>query len=272
MLDEFISYLKEQLGQPYLWGGQHTKLTPDNYVAVINKKEDGRGGYAGGPTYAEAVISFCKKKFDKGATELFAYDCSGIGCWFLFNLHHLYKSDVNANTMMTRCTLKDELPKRGWWVFKLSGTKASHVGYMISDTTLIEAKGRKYGVVETTFKKSDWDRWGIPAVFEKEILEPEPEPEPEPDPKPEPSKRIVVVVGKSVRVHKKPTKLSKTLWFAHSAAYYKAQGSNRPNDLYYLLDIADNGWYHVSTIATEHDRTGYITNKEKYTKLVIVKE
>ena len=29
MIKEFIEYLKEQVGQPYLWGGQHTKLTLD---------------------------------------------------------------------------------------------------------------------------------------------------------------------------------------------------------------------------------------------------
>ena len=99
----------------------------------------------------------------------------------------------------------------------------------------------------------------------------DPEPEPEP-PTPEPSKRIIVVIGKSVRVHRKPSVTSRTVWIAHSGAYYKAQGSNRPNDLYYLLDIADNGWYHISTINEEKDRTGYITNKAKYTKLVDVYE
>ena len=105
--------------------------------------------------------------------------------------------------------------------------------------------------------------------------EPDPDPQPdppEPGPQPEPSKRIVVVIGKSVRVRKKPSALSRTLWIAHSAAYYKAQGSTRPNDLYYLMDIAENGWYHIKTINTEHDLTGYITNKPKLTKLVDVNE
>ena len=103
--------------------------------------------------------------------------------------------------------------------------------------------------------------------------DPEPEPPtPDPDPKPEPSKRIIVVIGKSVRVHKAPSVISRTVWIAHSGAYYKSKGSNRPNDLYYLLDIAENGWYHIQTINTEHDLTGYITNKAKFTKLVEVNE
>ena len=52
---EFIEYLKGQVGEPYLWGGQHTKLTPENYIAVIEKNEAGRGKYPDGTTYASTV-------------------------------------------------------------------------------------------------------------------------------------------------------------------------------------------------------------------------
>lgn len=30
-LSDFNAYLNEQIGQPYLWGGQPAKLTPDTY-------------------------------------------------------------------------------------------------------------------------------------------------------------------------------------------------------------------------------------------------
>ena len=30
MLAKFNDYLTDQIGQPYVWGGQHTKLTPEN--------------------------------------------------------------------------------------------------------------------------------------------------------------------------------------------------------------------------------------------------
>ena len=39
MVDTFIDYLVAQIGQPYVWGGQHTKLTPSTYSSVIDKKE-----------------------------------------------------------------------------------------------------------------------------------------------------------------------------------------------------------------------------------------
>ena len=167
-VNAFIEYLRAQVGEPYLWGGQHTKLTPENYVSVITRKESD-------PEHRQDAIDFCRQKFDAGASVLYGYDCSGLGCYWLYNLAHLYKCDVNANTMMGRCILKDAPPKRGWWVFRLSGKRASHIGYMIDDAYLIEAKGRKYGVVKTKFRVKDWACWGIPKVFEEE-LKPQPEP------------------------------------------------------------------------------------------------
>ena len=181
-LEEFISYLIEQIGQPYLWGGQHTALTPANYKTVIHKKESGRGGYTGGPTYEEAAIDFCEKKFKEGYDILYAYDCSGLGMYWLQNVKKLYRSDMNANTMMSKCELTTEKPKKGYWVFRLDGNRASHIGYMINDQYLVEAKGRKYGVVKTKFKAKDWAKWGVPLIFKSQIVNPDPKPEPAPEP------------------------------------------------------------------------------------------
>ena len=240
MLNEFIQYLQSQVGQPYLWGGQHTKLTPANYVSLIHKKEDGRGGYKD-ETYAQAAIDFCKKRFEAGAKVLYAYDCSGLGCYWLYNIKHLYKGDVSANTMMHRCTLKKEAPKRGWWVFHTdSKGKATHVGYMISDSYLIEAKGRKYGVVKTKFRAKDWDRWGIPQVFAEELTPPAPEP-----------KGRVEVIGWRVSVREADNTDGKRLFIAHRGDKFK------------LIDTAASGWYRIQT----HKGDGYITNKSEYTKV-----
>ena len=249
MVDEFIVYLKEQVGQPYLWGGQHTKLTPANYKAVIHKKEAGRGSYPDGTTYEQAVIDFCEKKFDAGATVLYAYDCSGLGCYWLYDLTHLYKGDVNANTMMGRCILKTDPPKKCWWVFRLDGKRASHIGYMIDDQYLIEAKGRKYGVVKTKFREKDWNKWGIPKVFEKELT-PQPEPTPSPEP-PEPGKKVEVV-GKSVNVRASDSTKGKILFTAHKG------------DRFPFLSVAPSGWYEIET----RKGPGFITDLPRYTKIV----
>lgn len=266
MLNEFMQYLSDQRGQPYVWGGQHLRLTPQNYESVIHIREDGRGGYADGTTYADASINFCKKRFNAGAEVLYAYDCSGLGMYFLQDLKHIY-SDMTADGMMHKCTdvTSTGKPLKGWWVFRTDDKgKATHIGYMIDDGSLIESKGRRYGVVKTTFKASDWSCWGIPICMEDEVRNREPDP-------PKPYEYYVYVVARSVRIHKAPRVASKTLWIGHNAAYYKARKSTRPSDFYRLIDVAANGWYHIETV-DDNKRTGYITNKSKYTKLVGAKQ
>ena len=235
MLSDFILYLIQQIGMPYLWGGQHTKLTPANYKTVIARKESD-------PANRKRVEAYCEKMFAKGYETLWAYDCSGLGVYWLTDLKHLYKSDVNANTMKGRCVLKSELPKRGWWVFKCSGNRAMHIGYMIDDEYLIEAKGRDYGVVKTKFKKSEWSCWGIPKVFEDEL---------KPQPTPTPVEKQVKVVGKSVNVRNADSTKGRILFTAHKG------------DTFPYVATAPSGWYEIDT----KKGLGYITNLSKYTKL-----
>lgn len=239
MLNEFISYLNDQVGQPYLWGGQHTKLTPENYKSVIARREEK-------PENRRLVEQFCEKKFAEGETVLYAYDCSGLGVYWLYNYKHLWPGDVNANTMMNRCVDLDtpEPPERGWWVFKKSGNRATHIGYMVDDEYLIEAKGRAYGVVKTKWREGDWSCWGIPKVFEDEIRHPEPTP-------PEPAKKFVLVVGGSVYVRKGDNKKTPILFTSHKG------------DRFPYIETAPSGWYEIDTAKG----FGYITNKERYTKL-----
>ncbi len=238
MLTEFILYLTEQLRQPYLWGGQHTRLTPLNYKAVIARRE----ARAENRRTAEA---YCEKMFAEGYTELFAYDCSGLGVYWLTDLKRIWKSDVNANTMMGRCELRTDLPKRGWWVFKLTGNRATHIGYMVDDEYLIEAKGRAYGVVKTKFRAKDWGCWGIPKVFKDEIVDPPVPPEP-------PAEHYVEVIGKSVNVRTADSKKGQILFTAHKG------------DTFPYVGQAPSGWYEILTAKGQ----GFITNLPRYTTLV----
>lgn len=259
MLNEFIAYLNDQVGQPYLWGGQHTKLTPKNYKSVIARREEKLEN-------RWLVEAFCEKKFAEGETVLYAYDCSGLGVYWLYNFKHLWPGDVNANTMMSRCVDLDtpEPPERGWWVFRLNGKRAVHIGYMIDNEYLIEAKGSKYGVVKTKWREGDWDCWGIPKIFEDEIRHPAPTDPPNPptppDPPvppepPTPTKQMVYVTGRSVYVRDSDSKSGKILFTAHKG--------NRFN----LIDISpDTGWYHIET----YKGPGYISNRADLTCLVTV--
>lgn len=241
MLKEFIDYITDQIGQPYVWGGQHTKLTPENYKTVIRNKENSE-------EHAKAAIVYCEKKFSDGATVLYAYDCSGLGMYWLQNVKGIYNADANANTMMHRCVDIDtpEPPEKGWWTFKLNSekTRATHIGYMIDNEYLVEAKGRAYGVVKTKWREQDWDCWGIPKIFEDEIRHPEPQP-------PTPTEQFVLVKGGSVWVRDADSTKGKKLFVAHKGQKFQ------------LIDIAPSGWYHIMTTYPD----AYITNKTRYTEL-----
>lgn len=162
-LDEFITYLQEQIGQPYVWGGQHTRLRPSDYERIISRKEEDS-------KHEADAIAFCKKKFDEGASVLYAHDCSGLGMYFLQNREHLYGYDMSANSMMRKCDIVQGAPKRGYWLFRVSNGRASHIGYMIDDEQVIHAKGRKYGVVKEKYRSYYWNSIGIPKVFADDIV------------------------------------------------------------------------------------------------------
>lgn len=281
-LNSFIAYLNQQVnicqvdgtwyGQPYVIGGQHLHLTPGNYQAEIHAREAGRGGYPGGPTYEQAAKDYCKRLFDAGMTDLYAYDCSGLGMYWLQNVEGIYANDKNANGMMGECTLYQNDPKRGWWVFMVNANgRATHIGYMVDNTHVIEAKGRKYGVVIHEWKKSQgWKKWGIPKIWEGVIPapgDPRPGSTPTSDTQPITSStqaaatsflRIKVRGGKrrSVNVRRGPSTDFPIMFVAHGG------------DSFPLLAVSPStGWYKIET-----DRgTGYITNVTKYTDMEAVR-
>lgn len=226
-IDEFNNYLGEQIHQPYLWGGQHTKLTPQNYVRVITDKETS-------PENIEAAILYCEKMFAQGYTELYGYDCSGLGMYWLQNLKHIFDHDMSANSMMAHCSVV-ETPKCGDWVFRLNDGRATHIGYMVSDTEVIHAKGRSYGVVMERYVRSYWHRAGTPDCFDK------------------PS--YAIKVKGSVRVREGNGADTKKICTVHNCMLpYLGQATEAPY------------WY-----MTEVDgRTGFITSNKRYTELVEV--
>ena len=233
-LSEFLAYLVEQIGEPYIWGGQHTQLTTENYVSVINRKETGTANKA-------AVKAYCEKAFAAGASVLYGYDCSGLGAYFLYNLHRVISSDTTANGFLGMCDRADE-PKRGYWVFRVNADgRATHIGYMVSDTELVEARGRAYGVVRRKYSKKDWHRIGKPSCIEFD------------EPKPS-THEYVKVVGGSVRVREGNGTKYPTIGTAHRGDLLPCYGQ----------DDHDPHWYEVDF----KGQRGYISCNERYTKLV----
>ena len=277
-LNEFCIYLNEQwsiatiggriYGEPYVWGGQHTHLTPSNYQAIIDYRERNTGGYADGTSYATAAKRYCKRLFDAGLTDLYASDCSGLGCYFWGNVKQLM-GDSTADQMMRMSQLYMNTPKRGWWCFKVNSSgRAYHIGYMVDDTHTIEAEGRTTGVVKKTFDPNYWNSWGIPDILRGVIPAPG---EPMPGTPPAGSTSCQTTSGRpeetisflrikvrgnkkrSVNVRKGPSTAYKIMFTAHGGESYK------------LLYVSpETGWYKIDTFMGP----GYITNKTKYTEII----
>lgn len=234
-LSEFNTYLTEQIGQPYVWGGQHLKLTPENYVSVISKRESDA-------QHRADAIAYCRRLFDSGASVLYAYDCSGLGMYYLQNVKKVYSYDMSANSMMKQCTLMDE-PKNGYWVFRLDDSgKAVHIGYMVSDTYVIHAKGRAYGVCREKYSASYWHRIGKPKCVNFD------------NPEPKPTGYEIKVLG-SVNVREGNGVLTKKIATVKNCNLpYLGQAVEKPN------------WY----LTIVNGKQGYITSNPKYTRIVEV--
>lgn len=252
--NEFIEYLIEQVrnGSIYVWGGQGQK-TPTVCEAWIRRREAGTGGTIVNKryeTYADIAVNTWKKRCLKGYKDVLrAFDCSGLGVyWFIKN--KLIRYDMNANALRGLCERVTE-PRRGYWVFRVKDNRATHIGYLISPTELIEAKDRQDGVVRRAYKPGEWTEIGKPKIFD---FDDQPQPEP---PQPE-KKEYVKVVGASVHVRAGNGTDTKKLGTAHRGDMlpYLGQAEEAPN------------WYRVEY----EGRAAYITNKARYTKLVTKEE
>lgn len=170
LLDKFIIYLGEQVANHsiYVWGSQG-QTAPTITEAWIKKMENSS-------TNAQRAIAYWQKQVKSGyGNVLRAFDCSGLGMYWMQNQMGLYKSDMSSNSMMGKCKkLKRQELQRGDWVFRVDSTgKAYHIGYVVDAAlNVIEAKGRDDGVVKRVLDVSGtsyWNAYGRPDVFAADI-------------------------------------------------------------------------------------------------------
>lgn len=177
MMAAFIAYLHAQLINHgiYVWGAQG-EMYPAITEAWIKRMETSS-------TNAKRAIAFWQKQVKAGYGELLrAFDCSGLGMYFIQNLYALTKGDRSAEGMRGMCIpIKRSELRAGDWVFRVnSKDRATHIGYVVdNDKLIIHAKGRDDGVVREFLNDNGstyWNWYGRPVVFDNL-----PEPEPNPD-------------------------------------------------------------------------------------------
>lgn len=174
MLKEFLTYLENQVknGSIYVLGAQGqtgSKITEawikyrEHYISANYKR----------------AIALWKQRLAQGYLALCAYDCSGLGMYFLYNVKRIFTGDLNANGMKSKCQriLRSQI-KVGDWVFRVNSTgRAHHIGYVVGIGTdgipiVIESMGRSAGVVKRGLNASGvsyWNYAGRPLIFKTEI-------------------------------------------------------------------------------------------------------
>lgn len=144
-----VAYAKGQIGRPYWFGtfGQKAsaslysskkKQYPDKYTADDFKSQYGKKVHDCGGLIKGYLMS------NGGVDDLPTYQS---------------KYDVSADMMLSQCKEKGSigsLPEiEGVLVFK-----KGHVGVYIGNGKVVEAKGHKWGVVQSNLKDTAWLNWG----------------------------------------------------------------------------------------------------------------
>ena len=243
---EFSEYLQKQVAthSMYVWGGQGQTGSKITERWIRRREQDTGGRKVNGRyySYADLAVEFWKRQCELGYGDVMsAFDCSGLLVYWLKDMKGLIPNDMTANGLKSLCSRSREA-KRGYWVFRVTDNRATHVGVLISDTEVIHAKGRVEGVVIETYSEKYWDFIGIPNCIE---IDDEPAPV---------GKKYVRPKG-TVRVRE-----------GNGTDYKQIKPTANSGDLIPLLGQAEESpfWYYVSWSG----RNGYITSNSRYTEVI----
>ena len=190
LLESFNKYLLYQVDvrSLYVWGaqGQYYKdylvansnivnVTSWNYndwddskfVSWVTKREKND------TKQINRVLKQAQSRWD-GQTDINkiqCFDCSGLGVYWLYNVMGIIEYDMNADTLYKQCNpIAKASVSNGCWVFRTTGGRKTHIGYVVDDNgtlVVVEAKGRDVGVVKSNWNAQDsyWDSAGVPKYF-----------------------------------------------------------------------------------------------------------
>lgn len=157
-LKKTLYYANQQTlnGSIYVWGGQGEK------VKSLTVKQLAR--MENSPANAGRVEAHIKSTLDKIQSKAKCFDCSGLVICAL-----IYGGVLPAGYDNTAAGLYKEFEKSklsdlqaGDLVYRENETGSiTHVGIALDPETIIEARGRDYGVVKTKFNET-WDRANRP--------------------------------------------------------------------------------------------------------------
>lgn len=168
MLNEWLSYLKEMLdcGSIYVRGaqGQFGDQITDKWIAQREYNDE---------TQIKRVKATLQKRIDAGydPSKIRAFDCSGLGMYFIQNIKKISSGDLPSYGMVNLCNkITRQEVTAGDFLFKTDDKgKINHVAYAIDKNNCIEARGRDYGVCLSAIDDRGFTIFGRPAFLKEEI-------------------------------------------------------------------------------------------------------
>lgn len=152
-IEKAILYVQRQIEHHsvYVWGGQGKPLLKKLTVRKLAEMEDTENN-------ASRVMAHIKKYLKKiDWAKAKPYDCSGLIIEALkwAGLITDKDFDCTADSLMKKYTpISKTVRKAGDLCFKVKNGHAYHVGMLLDENTVGEAKGRDYGCVSTALDES----------------------------------------------------------------------------------------------------------------------
>lgn len=145
-ISEFVDYLYEQVGNPYMWGGQGE--TVEALIRKLAKSKDQSD------SNTATMLDFMK---NHGFKDMTFFDCSGLGVCFLLEKKAI-TSDMTADMIYRKCdSIAPNEVVVGDFAFLLnSGGKATHIGYVVKDGNVIHALNQSKGVILEKMNARKW--------------------------------------------------------------------------------------------------------------------
>lgn len=180
MLNEFYNYCKQFYGENtsivgiYVSGGQGEQAPKLSDKWITRMEQD-----AGQRQRALDAYHKAQKNLKPGQT-IKAFDCSGLIMYFLQNKKGISDDRTARGIYSTLCTpIQPDMLYPGDLVFRADASgKIVHCGIVLAKFdddehmyTILETKGRDYGVVQTFFRvgSGTWNRYGRLKCLESDI-------------------------------------------------------------------------------------------------------
>ena len=146
-------------GSVYIRGGQGEIVTDKDIKARITNAAD-----------QKKCLAHYNSEVKKGRIPVHAFDCSGLGMYYLYNAKKIIKSDKTAQGMRALCeqvSRDDLLP--GDWCFIVENGRATHIGYAVSKDYAIECRNYDTGVYCSKIDERSWNEFGRPEFWKQQI-------------------------------------------------------------------------------------------------------